>query len=101
MTEGNICLCSRDLLLARCPSFSDSYPQKLYDIQSNPASLPTFCLVSLPSETAALGQTSFATSWGAKDGAAVGASHDCLAVAENGCDIEASLALDIHEVAVG
>ena len=59
------------------------------------------CLISLPSETAALGETGLATSRRAQDGAAVGAGHDCLAVAEYGCDVEAPLALDVHEVAVG
>ena len=61
----------------------------------------TVRLVSLSPETAALGKTSFASSWCAKDGAAVGASHDCLAVTEDGGDVEAPLTLDIHEVTVG
>lgn len=57
-------------------------------------------LVALPPETAAFGETSFAPSGSAQDGAAVGAGDHCLAVAEYGCDVEASLALDVHEVAV-
>ena len=59
------------------------------------------CLVSLPSETAALGQTGLATSWSTQDGAAVSAGYNCLAVAEDCGDVEAPLALDVHEVAVG
>ena len=59
------------------------------------------CLVSLPSEAASLSQTSLSSSWCAKDGAAVGASDHGLAVAEDGGDVEASLALDVHEIAVG
>lgn len=65
------------------------------------ASRLTVRLVSLSSKTAALGKASFASSWCAKDGAAVGASHNCLAVTEDGGDVEASLTLDIHEVTVG
>ena len=60
-----------------------------------------FRLVSLPSETAALGKAGLASSWRAENGAAVGAGHDCLAMTEDGGDVEATLALDIHEVAVG
>lgn len=59
------------------------------------------CLISFPSETAALGEAGLASSWCAENGAAVGAGHDCLAMTEDGGDVEATLALDIHEVAVG
>ena len=58
-------------------------------------------LISLPPETAALGKAGLASSWCAEDGAAVGAGHDCLAMAEDGGDVEATLALDVHEIAVG
>lgn len=58
-------------------------------------------LISLPSETAALGEAGLASGWCAEDCAAVGAGHDCLAMTEDGGDVEATLALDIHEVAVG
>ena len=63
--------------------------------------LSHLCLIPLPSEAASLGQTSLASSWCAKNGAAVGAGDNGLAVAENCCDVEASLALNVHEVAVG
>lgn len=58
-------------------------------------------LVSLSPEAASLSQACLAPSWCAQDGAAVCAGNDGLAVAEDGSDIEASLAFDIHEVAVG
>ena len=58
-------------------------------------------LVSLPSETAALGETCLATSWCAENGAAVSAGHNSLAVAEHRGDVETSLAFHIHEIAVG
>ena len=73
----------------------------VFQAEMNPASLSIICLVSLPPEAAAFGETSLASSWSAQDGAAVGAGNYCLAVAEDGCDVEASLALNVHEVAVG
>lgn len=75
--------------------------QAVLQAEINPASLSIIRLVSLPSEAAAFGETSLASSWSAQDGAAVGAGNHCLAVAEDGCNVEASLALDVHEVAVG
>ncbi len=75
--------------------------QAVVQAEKEPASLPNICLVSLPPEAAAFGETSLASSWSAQDGAAVGAGNHCLAVAEEGCDVEASLALNVHEVAVG
>lgn len=58
-------------------------------------------LISLPSETASLSKTGLASSWCAENGAAVGTGHDSLAMTEDGGDVETSLALDIHEVAIG
>lgn len=75
--------------------------QAVLQAKMDPASYSNICLVSLPPEAAAFGETSLASSWSAQDGAAVGAGNHCLAVAEDGGDIEASLALDVHEVAVG
>lgn len=71
-------------------------------LQADPRSFwaETVSLVPLPSEAASLGKTSLSSSWCAQDGAAVGAGDHGLAVAEHCCDIEASLALDVHEVAV-
>lgn len=51
----------------------------------------------LSSEGASLGQSSLSSSWLAEDGRASCADDDGLCVGENGCDCEASWALDVHE----
>jgi len=54
----------------------------------------------LAAEGAALGQSSLTAGWLAKDGRAGSALDDGLGVGEDGGDVEASWALDVHEVGV-
>lgn len=51
----------------------------------------------LSSERAAFSKLGLATGWGAKNVRARTASDDSLGVGEDGCDSEASWALDVHE----
>jgi len=58
-------------------------------------------LVILPPETAARSQFSFTTSWCGHDGGAAWADNDVLGVAEDGSDLVAAAAFDVHETRVG
>lgn len=51
----------------------------------------------LPAERAALGETGLTTSRLAEDGGAGTADDDSLGVGEDGRDVEAAGALDVHE----
>jgi len=55
----------------------------------------------LPPERASLGQTSLSTSWLTEHRGARSADNDRLCVRENGCNVEASRALDVHEEGSG
>lgn len=55
----------------------------------------------LLSELAALGKSSFTTSWSAKDHVAASAHGGDLSMGEDGLDLVAAWAFDIHEVGVG
>jgi len=57
--------------------------------------------VGLAAEGGALLQAHLAPSWSSQDGRARAAGDHRLAVGEDGGDVEAALALDVHEVAVG
>lgn len=52
----------------------------------------------LSSERAALSQLSLTTGWGAQDSGTVVTGDGGLGVREDGGDVQASLALDVHEV---
>jgi len=58
-------------------------------------------LIALPPEGAALGQASLATGGLAQHGRAAAAEDNSLRVAEYGGDVEATLALHVHEERVG
>ena len=57
--------------------------------------------VSLATERAPLGQPGLSSGRHAEHRVAARADHDGLRVREHGCDGEASLALDVHEITVG
>lgn len=52
----------------------------------------------LSSERAALGQLGLTTGWGAQDGGAVVTGDSGLCVGEDSGDVQAALALDVHEI---
>ena len=57
--------------------------------------------VALSPERAALGEAGLSASGSAQDGRAAWAVDNSLRVREDGRDVEAALALDVHEVRVG
>lgn len=59
------------------------------------------CLKVLLSERASFGQSSLSTGGLAKDSRARTADNDGLGVREDGGDVEATAALDVHKVRVG
>ena len=60
-----------------------------------------FHLVALAAEGATLSEPGLTTRWLAENCLAAWAHHDGLGVAEHRSDVEAALALDVHEEGVG
>jgi len=61
----------------------------------------TICLIVLSSVLAPVRHLAAAAGRSSEGGGARGAQHDALCVREYGGDVEAALALDIHEEAIG
>lgn len=76
-------------------------PQRVVTSVHKTAKIRIQTLTLLATERAVLRQTNLAASWLAKNGAAGRADDDSLSMREDGGDVNAARALDVHEEAVG